>query len=486
MNNRILSKCNYIFHLSGFILSLFILVFTSSCDGPRTKELLGDQTNVKSIDLPEIEEKGKLTILAENSSISFFIYRGKKMGFEYELLKEYAHHIGVDIEVKIVRNLDNMIGLLNAGEGDMIACNYAMNPNRMKYINFSKPYMHSPLVLVQRKPDGWEKMHPDKVNKLMLRDLLNLAHKKIPVWRNSSYYLRLINLQDEICDTIYIQAQDGKKSTEEMIELVSEGEIDYTVAEKNVALINQRFLENIDIKTFLSVDQKIGFGMRKTSPLLKASFDQWLAKFKHKKAFKHIYAKYFIKEDLTVQAQYGLSSLKGQLSNYDKFFKKAAKKYDFEWLLLASVSYHESRFNPNARGFGGAYSIMQFMPGTGPKYGVYPNSSVEVQINGGAKKLGKDYLSWEMIPDREQREKFTLATYNAGRSHIEDAQRLAEKHGMDPLKWDDNVEVMMLNLSKAQYYRDPVVKNGALRGARTYRYVRKIYAQYLEWKTIFN
>jgi membrane-bound lytic murein transglycosylase F len=129
---------------------------------------------------------------------------------------------------------------------------------------------------------------------------------------------------------------------------------------------------------------------------------------------------------------------------------------------------------------------MQFMPGTGPKYGVYPNSSVEVQINGGAKKLGKDYISWEMIPDRDQREKFTLATYNAGRSHIEDAQRLAEKHGMDPLRWDDNVEVMMLNLSKAEYYRDPVVKNGALRGARTYHYVRKIYALYLEWKTIFN
>lgn len=486
MNSGFSMKCKHLGHLFGLILPLLFLLFTSACDRPNTKQLNSEQSSVRAIDLPEIIEKGKITVLAENSSISFFIYRGKKMGFEYELLKEYAHHIGVDIEVKIVRNLDNLIGLLNAGEGDVIACNYAMNPNRLKYITFTKPYMHTPLVLVQRKPDGWEKMHPDKVNKKMIRDLLKLGHKKIPVWRNSSYYLRLINLQDEICDTIYIQAQDGKKSTEEMIELVSEGEIDFTVAEKNVALINQRFLENLDIKTFLSVDQKIGFGLRKSSPLLKASFDEWLEKFKKKKAFQHIYAKYFIKEDLTVQAQYGLSSLKGQLSNYDKFFKKAAKKYDFEWLLLASVSYHESRFNPNARGFGGAYSIMQFMPGTGPKYGVYPNSSVEVQINGGAKKLGKDYISWEAIPDRDQREKFTLATYNAGRSHIEDAQRLAEKHGMNPLRWDDNVEVMMLNLSKAEYYRDPVVKNGALRGARTYHYVRRIYAQYLEWKTIFN
>jgi membrane-bound lytic murein transglycosylase F len=358
MNVGFSAKYKQLSRLFGLIFPLFVLLFVSACDHPKSKQLKGGQTSIRAIDLPEITQKGKLTILAENSSISFFIYRGKKMGFEYELLKEYAHHLGLDIEVKIVRNLDNMIGLLNAGEGDLIACNYGRNPNRMKYIDFTMPYMHTPLVLVQRKPDGWEKMHPDKVNKKMIRDLLKLAHKKIPVWRNSSYYLRLINLQDEICDSIYIQALDGKKSTEEMIELVSEGEIDYTVAEKNVALINQRFLENIDIRTFLSVDQKIGFGIRKTSPLLKASFDQWLAKFKKKKAFKHIYAKYFIKEELTVQAQYGLSSLKGQLSNYDKIFKKAAKKYDFEWLLLASVSYHESRFNPNARGFGGAYSIM--------------------------------------------------------------------------------------------------------------------------------
>jgi membrane-bound lytic murein transglycosylase F len=100
------------------------------------------------------------------------------------------------------------------------------------------------------------------------------------------------------------------------------------------------------------------------------------------------------------------------------------------------------------------------------------------------KKLYKDYASWTDISDPVQRYKFTLATYNAGRSHVEDAQRLAKKNGLNSKVWDDNVEKMMLNLSKQQYYRDPVVKNGAHHGSITYRYVREIYGRYLEWKAV--
>jgi membrane-bound lytic murein transglycosylase F len=102
------------------------------------------------------------------------------------------------------------------------------------------------------------------------------------------------------------------------------------------------------------------------------------------------------------------------------------------------------------------------------------------------KMIDKMMTSWNAVTDRSQQEKFTLASYNCGRSHVEDAQRLAKKYGLNHLKWDDNVEVMMLNLTKSQYYRDPVVKYGALRGTRTYSYVRAIYSRYLDWKTVYQ
>lgn len=468
------------------LLLVSLLMLWTSCSQTEESVEKFKRTSV-SIDLPEILQRGKLTVLAENSSTSFFVYRGKKMGFEYELLKEFAHEIGVTLEIKIISNLDDLTRMLNEGEGDLIACNYTVTRERNKQIDFSTPFLRTAQVLVQRKPEGWEKMKPDQLRKHILRDPSELARKKVHVWKNSSYYKRLSNLQDEIGDTIFIEEQDGLMSTEEMIEMVSEGLIDYTVTEENIARVNSHFFENIDINTPLSVKQKIAFGIRKSSPLLKARLDKWLNQFIGKKTFRYLQSKYFDLKNMPVNSPEFHRSIKGdELSKYDIYFKKAAAKYNWDWRLLASVAYNESKFNPTVRGFGGAYGIMQFMPSTGPKYGVYPGSNVETQIMGGMKKLAKDFESWKSIPDKAQREKFTLATYNAGRSHVEDAQRLARKKGLNPLVWDDNVEVMMLNLSKGRYYRDGVVKTGALRGARTYRYVRTIYSLYMEWAAIYK
>ena len=105
---------------------------------------------------------------------------------------------------------------------------------------------------------------------------------------------------------------------------------------------------------------------------------------------------------------------------------------------------------------------------------------------GGAKKLMADEKFWSKVPDPYQRKKFALGSYNAGRGHIQDAVRLAEKHGMNHLKWDDNVEVMLLNLSKQEYYQDEVVRNGMMRGTTTYNYIHHVTERYMEWVTIYD
>ena len=143
--------------LIRFLLLAFLLPILSNCSEENgqlaTQKLFGTPNDVK-----EIIKRGKLTILAENSSTSFFIYRGKKMGFEYELLQAFANDLGVPLEVKIINNLDNLIHLLNTGEGDIIACNYTVNKKRAKKIAFSTPYLRSAQVLVQRKPKVWRKL----------------------------------------------------------------------------------------------------------------------------------------------------------------------------------------------------------------------------------------------------------------------------------------------------------------------------------------
>lgn len=448
-----------------------------------------DETFVRpsvDIDLPEILQKGKLTVLAENSSTSYFIYKGKKMGFEYEILKLFAEEIGVELEIKIVQNLDSLIGMLNRGEGDLIACNYTVTRERNKIISFSTPFLQSQQVLVQRKPLGWEKMKETEWKALMLNNPVQLAKKNIQVWQNSSYYERLVHLQEEIGDTIYFEGLQGNIGGEELIEMVSDGIIDYTITEDNVAKVNEQFFDNLYTGLELSVEQKLAFGLRKTSHLLKVKLDEWLNGFMEKSTYNYIKKKYFDSPKFSQKARKDYTSLNGKsISQFDAFFKKAGEKSGWDWRLLASISYQESKFNPTALSFGGAYGMMQFMPNTGPHYGVYPDSPPEVQIMGGAKKLMADEKFWMDVTDVLERKKFAMASYNAGRGHIKDAQRLAKKHGLNPYIWDDNVEKMLLNLSKQEYYQDEEVRHGMMRSKVTYHYVNTVMKRYFEWLAVY-
>lgn len=470
------------------ILCFATLLFTSLCkDKAPAKQYVGTTTKSTYPDLKEIQNSGKMKVLAENSSASYFIYRGKKMGFEYEILKEFAEEIGVELEIKIVHDLDEITTRLNNGEGDLIACNFTITKERNKKINFTKPFLRTSQVLIQRKPADWRKMKKREWKQQVITDPIDLIGKKVDVWENSSYYNRLVNLQDELGDTIYINGVKGDLIPEELIEMVSEGFIDYTVSDENVAIINSRYYDNLDIDLNLSVKQQIAFGVRKDSPLLKARFDLWLDDFMKTSTFSYIKHKYFDISQFTSKTQDEYSSMGGgKISKYDDQIKKVSKEFGWDWRLVSALVYQESKFKTGRTSWAGAYGLMQFMPGTGPSYGVYPDSPPDVQIRGGLKKITKNYGDWEMVSDSVQRIKFTLATYNAGLGHVQDAQALAGKYGKDPNVWDNNVELFITKLSKPKYYQDKLCTNGYLRGTETFNYVREIFIRYTEYKSAFQ
>jgi membrane-bound lytic murein transglycosylase F len=470
---------NYYFFI---IALLFVLLLQVSCS--NTETLGVDQINTKdTLDLPYVLKKKKLTVLFENSILSYFNYKGKEMGFEYELMSEFAKHLGVELDVQLLDNKDSLLSYLNTGAVDVIACNYALTRDRSKMMSFSTPFSKSPQVLVQRRPDNWSTLSAEKKVTALITDPIQLADKKIHVWKNSSYFQRLIHLQEEIGDSIKIIPQDGDIGTEELIEMVADGEIDYTISEQNLALLNQRFYDNIDVSVHVSIKQNIVFGVRKESALLLAAMNEWLYEFMKGEKFSYIKSKYFdLKYIASDPDELIATVIGGRLSDYDDLFKKYGKKYGIDWRILASISFQESRFNPKARGLGGAFGLMQFMPATGRKYGINSGSSADKQIEAAAKLLSNTIREFSSIPDSLQRYKFVLASYNSGQSHVEDAQRLAKKHKKNPQIWDGNVKVMFKNLSKRKYFADRVVRNGAARGWHTCNYVDKIFNRYEIWR----
>ena len=165
------------------------------------------------------------------------------------------------------------------------------------------------------------------------------------------------------------------------------------------------------------------------------------------------------------------------ISPYDELERGETLKYGLDWRLITSQMYQESRFNPKARSFAGAQGLLQVMPRTGRQLGY---SNLTRPENGVA--AGVAYMDWleQRFParlDLAEKLYFTLAAYNAGHGHVEDARRLAERLGKDPDKWFGNVEEAMLLLSRPEYARQ--ARYGYVRGAEPVKYVRQIKNRYL-------
>lgn len=122
---------------------------------------------------------------------------------------------------------------------------------------------------------------------------------------------------------------------------------------------------------------------------------------------------------------------------------------------------------------------MQMMPNTAALMGVAAGSGVNAHISGATRYLGRLDRIWRKeIPAPAQRLKFVLAAYNAGPGHVKDAQRLALELGMDPQRWDGNVERAIVLLNRPRYFTSPSAKTGYCRGQDTYWYVREVVELY--------
>ena len=165
----------------------------------------------------------------------------------------------------------------------------------------------------------------------------------------------------------------------------------------------------------------------------------------------------------------------GVISHYDSYFQRYASTIRWDWRLLAAQCYQESTFDPQAHSWAGACGLMQIMPATADHLGL-PRSQIydpEQNIAAAVRYLGELERSFSDIRERSERTRFVLAAYNGGHFHIRDAMALAEKNGRNPHQWR-YVEPYVLGLGQPQYYNDPVVKNGYMRGSETVDYVRRI------------
>jgi membrane-bound lytic murein transglycosylase F len=469
--------------LRNISLAAALLLIGFSCNPSQNQSF--SSTPMVELDLDAIKKRGFINVLVDNNSISYFIYKGQPMGYEYELLKLLADDLDVELRIKVTSGVEHAMDQLNRGEGDLLAFPLTVTKNRTQFVTFTKPQYNSFQVLVQRKPDNWRKMSDEQINEKLIRTPVDLVGKKVDVIAGTSYAQRLENLSEEIGGDIQISLDTLNAESESLIRKVALGEIDYTVSDHTIARVNSSYYPNIDVNTVISLAQQIAWAVRKNSPLLLEATNSWLAQVKKQPTFMVIYNRYFKSPRTSLMRMNSdYSSLGGnKLSPYDDLIREGAAQLKWDWRLLASVVYQESRFLPDDESWAGAQGLMQLMPETARRFGAENVNDPVQNIKAGVKYLASLNKYWEKsVKDPHERLKFILASYNVGLSHIIDAKKLTTKYGKDPTRWNGNVETFLLKKSDPKYYRDPLAKTGYCKCEEPVHYVRSILARYDEYK----
>lgn len=433
---------------------------------------------IPSYDFEEIKKSGELTIITLSSSTSYFIYKDEPMGYDYDLAKDFCDFYNLKLNVKVAENSTRLIQMLENGEGDLVAYPVPVQNNLKDSIIYCGLEQISHQVLVQRIEE----------KDSMILDVPELIGKEVFVKHDTKYHQRLLNLDAELGNGIIIR--DIEKDTitdEDLIGMVANKIIKYTIADEYIAKLNKTYYRNIDISLPLSFEQRSSWVVRKNTPLLAKALDEWFSENNKKPVYLATLKKYFeLSKELPDNEQLETLKLtKGHISEYDSLFKKYATLSGYDWKLLAAIAYKESHFKPNVSSWAGAVGLMGLMPRTAAIYGVEGDDlkNPEKSIEAGANYLKYLTKTFSKISDPEQRLKFVLASYNGGNGHIADARALAKKYGDNPDKWDGHVEKYIELKSKPEYYNDSVVKCGYLRGTEVINYVEKITQNWERFKS---
>jgi membrane-bound lytic murein transglycosylase F len=252
----------------------------------------------------------------------------------------------------------------------------------------------------------------------------------------------------------------------------------------NLADLKEAEFANLKVRPIVGRSHSVAWAVRKNAPELMNELNRWIEEKKNTALFDRLYKKYFIDRRSyreRVTSEY-LTNATGKLCEFDEVLKKYATELNWDWRLLASQAFQESRFKPNARSWAGATGLLQLMPRTAREYGVHDMLNPEENVAGAVRFLKWLTERWSArIPDQAERLKFILASYNCGAGHVEDAQRLTEKYGGNPQRWDD-VSYWLLQKSTQQYSADPVVKFGFCRGIEPVTYVNLILERFDHYK----
>jgi membrane-bound lytic murein transglycosylase MltF len=469
--------------LAGLVLLASLAAASAMLPAYAAEKAAGDAAKARELSLANKPWKGDfdamlkrrmIRVLVPYSRSLYFIDRGRERGltadhvrdFERYLNQKYAKQLGKrPLTIYIVATTrDRLFTDVAEGLGDIAAGNLTETEERLRLVDFVTPEKDGKVVreLVVSGP-----ISPP------LAVVEDLADKTVHVRPSSSYHESLVALNKQLVAAgkppAKIVPLADELEDEDVMELLNAGLIWFAVVDDWKAKMWAQVLPRIKPRDdlVLRTEGSTGWAVRKNSPKLDEEVLAFHRDFVVKQGILNWrYAQYH-RQIKQISNNAGGTELK-RFQQTIVLFEKYGAKYGFDPLMLAAQGYQESQLNQEARSHVGAIGIMQIMPATGRDLGVGNIHETEPNIHGGAKYM--DQLMTRFFPDAnfsaEVRPLFAFASYNAGPGNIARMRKEAEKRGLNPDKWFNNVEIVVSERI----------------GLETTTYVRNIYKYYTAYK----
>ncbi|MCI5150589.1 MAG: membrane-bound lytic murein transglycosylase MltF [Candidatus Electrothrix sp. MAN1_4] len=410
----------------------------------------------------EIQEQGKLRVIMTNSAHVYYRYREEYMGFEYDLVQAFADYLGVELEI-LTPDWDTLFQRVDPGDAHLIAAGLTVTPLRKKLADFSNGHLEVQQQVIIHKKNS------------TIHELADLEKKVIHLRAGTSYTERIRELQKSGYSLKTVL--DNKVPTEELIRQVAEEKIEVTVADSNIALLNQRYYPDIRIAFPIEEPQTVAWAVRKGETRLLDEINAFFELIEENGFFARIYERYY--RDVSIFDYVDLKKfhkrLKTRLPKYKNIIRKEAEKYGFDWRLIAAMMYQESHFNPKARSHTGVRGLMQITMTTAREMGVKNRLNPTQSTRAGVGYLAKLYYRFTDIQDPYDRLLFALASYNIGYGHVRDAQKICQQQGWNQHQWAAMEKALPL-LRLKRYYTE--TRYGYARGTEPVRYIKRILLYY--------
>jgi membrane-bound lytic murein transglycosylase MltF len=431
-------------------------------------------------DLDGMVERRVIRVLTVNSKTFYFHDKGVQRGtvvdsfrvFEDELNKKLAAEKKLkdkNLKVRVYfipMRRDQLLPALAAGKGDIAAANITITPEREKLVDFTVAAMANVSEIVVSGPASPK-----------IASLDDLSGQEIFVRKSSSYYESLVALNKKFAAAkkppVKLKEAPETLEDEDLLEMLNAGLIAFVVVDKHKADFWKQIFPKLTVHESIAVHTggDIAWAIRKGSPRLKATLDDFVTRHKVGTAHGNQFLTRYLKNVKYVKNAASEEERKKFLALI-QYFQKYGQQYDVDWVLMGAQGYQESQLNQNAKSPVGAIGVMQLMPATGKDMKVGDITETEANIHAGIK-----YMRWMMdhYYGKEPMTKldkalFAFASYNAGAGRISSLRKEAAKRGLDPNVWFQNVEYVAAEKI----------------GQETVTYVSNIYKYYIAYRLVME